>query len=131
MPTRRASSLPKSWVLLLARHSGPVVLLHHGVHCVRCAKRGTFGRSHALWKGAKMLRGFVSGRRASSTIAIAIAGVPLLFLSGCGDAAAPAPEDIRPVRTVVVEPKPIDDDRQSVGEIRPRQESDIGFQVGG
>jgi RND family efflux transporter MFP subunit len=78
-----------------------------------------------------MLRRFVSGRSASSAIAIAIAGVPLLFLSGCGDAAAPPPEDIRPVRTVIVEPKPIDDDRQSVGEIRPRQESDIGFQVGG
>jgi RND family efflux transporter MFP subunit len=51
-------------------------------------------------------------------------------LAGCGEVAAPQPE-IRPVRTVVAEAKPIDDDRQAVGEIRPRQESDIGFQVGG
>lgn len=51
-------------------------------------------------------------------------------MAGCGEAVAPPPE-IRPVRTVVVAAKPIDDDRQAVGEIRPRQESDIGFQVGG
>lgn len=51
-------------------------------------------------------------------------------VSGCGKAVVPPPE-IRPVRTTVVEPKPIDDDRKAVGEIRPRQESDIGFQVGG
>jgi len=59
-----------------------------------------------------------------------VLGGSLLGLAGCREAAAPAPE-IRPVRTVVVMPKPIDDDRQAVGEIRPRQESDIGFRVGG
>lgn len=51
-------------------------------------------------------------------------------LAGCSEVAAPPPE-IRPVRTIVTEAKPIDDDRQAVGDIRPRQESDIGFQVGG
>ena len=59
-----------------------------------------------------------------------VLGGSLLGLAGCREAGAPAPE-IRPVRTVVVMPKPIDDDRQAVGEIRPRQESDIGFRVGG
>jgi RND family efflux transporter MFP subunit len=54
----------------------------------------------------------------------------LVGLAGCSEVVAPVPE-IRPVRTVVAEAKPIDDDRQAVGEIRPRQESDIGFQVGG
>ncbi len=39
--------------------------------------------------------------------------------------------DVRPVRSMVVEPRSIDDDRQAVGEIRPRQESDLGFRVSG
>lgn len=56
-------------------------------------------------------------------------GLPLLLI-GCGDSAPKAPE-IRPVRTVVVEPKPIDDDRQAVGDIKPRQETDIGFRISG
>lgn len=52
------------------------------------------------------------------------------LLSGCKDADAPK-QEIRPIRTVVVDPKPIEDDRQAVGEIKPRQESDIGFRVNG
>jgi len=35
------------------------------------------------------------------------------------------------VRTVVVDPKPIDDDRVAIGEIKPRYESDLGFRVAG
>jgi RND family efflux transporter MFP subunit len=70
------------------------------------------------------------GLHRGASLAVASAVGCALLLAGCSEAVAPAPE-IRPVRTVAVEPKPIDDDRQSVGEIRPRQESDIGFQVGG
>lgn len=51
-------------------------------------------------------------------------------LAGC-DEPAPAKTEIRPIRTVVADPKPIEDDRQAVGEIRPRLESDLGFRVGG
>ncbi len=65
-----------------------------------------------------------------SATALALAGIGLA-LTACGETAQPPAAEIRPVRTVVVSPKPIDDDRQAVGEIRPRQESDIGFQVGG
>jgi RND family efflux transporter MFP subunit len=54
----------------------------------------------------------------------------VLALAGCKDTKPPEPE-IRPVRTIVVDPKPIEDDRQAVGEIRPRQESDIGFRISG
>ena len=39
--------------------------------------------------------------------------------------------EVRPVRTVVVDPKPILDDRQAVGEIKPRYESDLSFRVDG
>ena len=35
------------------------------------------------------------------------------------------------MRTVTVDPKPIDDDRQAVGEVRARYESDLGFRVSG
>lgn len=66
---------------------------------------------------------------ASAGLCIVMGGL-VSILAGCGEAVVPPPE-IRPVRTVVVEPRPIEDDRKAVGEIRPRQESDIGFQVGG
>ena len=52
-------------------------------------------------------------------------------VAGCKKPEAAAKAEVRPVRTVVVDPKPIDDDRQAVGEIKPRQESDIGFRVAG
>ncbi len=63
------------------------------------------------------------------TFTIAIAALSL-GLSGCKEK-APEKSEVRPVRTVVVDPKPIDDDRQAVGEIRARQESDLGFRVSG
>jgi len=37
----------------------------------------------------------------------------------------------RPVRTLVVDPKPIGDYRQAIGEVRPRYESDLSFRVAG
>ena len=53
-----------------------------------------------------------------------------LAASGCGENTPKVPE-VRSVRTLAVDPKPIDDDRRAVGEIRPRYESDIGFRVAG
>lgn len=50
--------------------------------------------------------------------------------AGCGSETPTQPE-VRPVRTVTADPKPIEDDRQAVGEIKPRQESDLGFRVAG
>ena len=52
-------------------------------------------------------------------------------LPACGEDATPKSPEVRPVRTVVVEPKPIDDDRRAVGEVRARYESDLGFRVAG
>lgn len=51
--------------------------------------------------------------------------------AGCGQDAPPKAAEVRPVRTVTVDPKPIEEDRQAIGEIKPRQESDIGFRVAG
>jgi len=61
---------------------------------------------------------------------IACASTLALALSACGES-APKTAEVRPVRTVVVDPKPIDDDRQAIGEIKPRQESDVGFRISG
>src|SRR5262245_37718445 len=51
-------------------------------------------------------------------------------VAGCGEA-APKTAEVRPVRTVVVQSRPVDDDRRAVGEVRPRYESDLGFRVAG
>lgn len=56
--------------------------------------------------------------------------VTAVLIGACGEEAAKEPE-LRPVRTQVVDPQPIDDDRHAVGEIRPRYESDLSFRVGG
>ena len=56
--------------------------------------------------------------------------VLLVAVSGCGQE-APKLGEVRPVRTYVVDLKPIEDDRQAVGEIKARQESDLGFRVSG
>ena len=55
----------------------------------------------------------------------------MLGLSGCEEQKATEIEVVRPVRTVTVNPVRIEDSRQAIGEIRPRQESDLGFRVSG
>lgn len=55
-----------------------------------------------------------------------------LALAGCNDSGEAAKEpEIRPVRTQIVDPRPIEDDRSAVGEIAPRYESDLAFRVSG
>ena len=53
----------------------------------------------------------------------------LIVLTGC------KPEDARVesrlVRTVVVNLRPIGEDRQAIGEVKPRYESDLSFRVAG
>jgi RND family efflux transporter MFP subunit len=53
----------------------------------------------------------------------------LIVLTGC------KPEDAsvesRLVRTLVVNPRPIGEDRQAIGEVKPRYESDLSFRVAG
>lgn len=53
----------------------------------------------------------------------------VLALAGCNPQDARV--EIRPVRAVPVDPKPILDDRQAVGEVKPRYESDLSFRVDG
>jgi len=50
--------------------------------------------------------------------------------TACGKATSRQSE-MRPVRTLVVDPKPIEDDRRAVGEVRARYESDFGFRISG
>lgn len=66
--------------------------------------------------------------RALSATLLAMA----LVLPGCGSDKPDKPADaVRPVRTIVVDPAPVDDDRQAVGEIKARYESDLSFRVAG
>jgi len=78
-------------------------------------------------KTGQLLKNSIYGK-ASTFGAMLIA---VLLLSGCGEQEEIAQPVIRPVRTVIVDPHPIEDDRQAIGEIRPRYESDLGFRVGG
>jgi RND family efflux transporter MFP subunit len=59
----------------------------------------------------------------------------ILLLTLVGSLAGCKPENVpvesRAVRTVVVDLKPIGDDRQAVGEVKPRYESDLSFRVAG
>ena len=54
----------------------------------------------------------------------------MLPVAGCNDVAPRAPE-VKSVRTLVVDPRPIDDDRRAVGEVKPRHESELAFRVAG
>lgn len=63
-------------------------------------------------------------------IAIVTGCVLPALLAACKED-APKAVEIRPVRTEIVDPKPIDDDRQAVGEIKPRYETDFGFRLSG
>jgi RND family efflux transporter MFP subunit len=59
-------------------------------------------------------------------------GIPLALLVALGGCTSEkATLDVRSVRTLVVDPQPIHDDRQAVGEVKPRYESDLSFRVAG
>jgi RND family efflux transporter MFP subunit len=65
-------------------------------------------------------------------IAMRSIGIPLALLVALGACKAEKPAlDVRSARTMVVEPKRIDADRQTVGEVKPRYESDLSFRVAG
>jgi len=52
-------------------------------------------------------------------------------LSACKKQEAAAPQEVRPVRTVTVEPKEAGDTLSLTGEIQPRYQADLGFRVNG
>ena len=53
----------------------------------------------------------------------------LIVLAGCKPEDAPAA--LRLVRTLVVDPKSIREDRHGIGEVKPRYESELSFRVAG
>jgi membrane fusion protein, multidrug efflux system len=71
----------------------------------------------------------VSRRSLPSSAAAALAVA--LALAACGKEEKAAAPEIRPVRTVTVEPRQIGETLSLTGEIRPRYEADIGFRVQG
>ena len=53
-----------------------------------------------------------------------------LLIAGCGEEQQRQPE-VRAVRTMVVAPRAVEDDRRAIGEVKARYESDISFRVSG
>lgn len=58
------------------------------------------------------------------------AAITLLLLAACGKDVART-EDVRPVRAITITPSVLSSDAELPGEVRPRVESRVGFQVGG
>src|SRR5512134_3217787 len=59
-----------------------------------------------------------------------LATVILVLVAGCSKPAKP-PEDVRPVRTLTINPRSANAVAEFSGEVRPRIETRAGFQVGG
>ena len=57
--------------------------------------------------------------------------VLIAALAACKKQEAAAPQEIRPVRTVTVEPKEAGETLSLTGEIQPRYQADLGFRVNG
>ena len=53
----------------------------------------------------------------------------VLALAGCGPEDVPVQPSL--IRTIVVDPQPITEDRHAIGEVKPRYESDLSFRVAG
>jgi RND family efflux transporter MFP subunit len=78
--------------------------------------------------------GFVEGRSTRLlSFALATVGVLVLLsaLAGCGKEEKAAAPNIRPVRTVTVEPREAGETVSLTGEIQPRYQADLGFRVDG
>ena len=61
-----------------------------------------------------------------------LSAIPLaLLVALCGCKAEKTSLEVRSARTVVVDPRPVHDDRQAIGEVKPRYESDLSFRVAG
>jgi RND family efflux transporter MFP subunit len=60
-----------------------------------------------------------------------LGAVAALTLAGCKEEAKVEVAEIRPVRTVTVEPVRLDEARALVGEIQPERDIDLGFRVSG
>ena len=70
-------------------------------------------------------------RELSAALGPLAALVLLLAVAACHKEEKAAAPDIRPVRTVTVEPKEAGDTISLTGEIQPRYQADIGFRVNG
>ena len=68
---------------------------------------------------------------ASRLVALGLGTGLALVLAGCNAKQEAKQPEIRPVRTTVVDPAPIEDDLSAIGDIEPRYESDLGFRVAG
>lgn len=87
------------------------------------ARRPSLGEMHKRFSRA--------GHRRATMSAVVSLAAAVLLLGACSKAAAPAQEDVRPVRTLTVSPAQTQAVAAFSGEVRPRIESRVGFQVTG
>jgi RND family efflux transporter MFP subunit len=75
----------------------------------------------------------MAGSAYGRSFRLSVAVVVALFcaLTACKKQEAAAPQEVRPVRTVTVEPKEAGETVSLTGEIQPRYQADIGFRVNG
>src|SRR6266481_8066207 len=73
----------------------------------------------------------VQSRSATSALGAVAALLFMSFITACHKEEKAAAPDIRPVRTVTVEPREGGDTVSLTGEIQPRYQADIGFRVNG
>jgi RND family efflux transporter MFP subunit len=69
------------------------------------------------------------GTKVMRTLASLLIFPLLAAVAGCTQEAMQPPP--RPIRSIIAIPKPVQDDRQAVGELKPRYESDLSFRVAG
>src|SRR5215472_837861 len=96
-------------------------------------RRGGLGIVVRHGGGCRKGAGMASTRFLRCFQVIAAVGVLALIpaLTACKKEEKAAAPDIRPVRTVTVEPKQAGDTLSLTGEIQPRYQADIGFRVNG
>src|SRR6516162_711896 len=96
-------------------------------------RRGEPGIVDRRGGGCRKGAGMASSRFLRCFRVIAAVGVLALIpaLTACKKEEKAAAPDIRPVRTVTVEPKQAGDTLSLTGEIQPRYQADIGFRVNG
>ena len=75
----------------------------------------------------------MAGRIQRPSYVMGVVGSLVLIaaLAACKKQEAAAPQEIRPVRTVTVEPKEAGETLSLTGEIQPRYQADLGFRVNG
>ena len=105
----------------------PTLAANHDPDCRKCNR--THSRFGAGGTPVDVMKEQLI-RRKTTMRAFALPLAILVALGGCKTEKTASRGPVHP-RAVMVDPRPIPDDRQVIGEVRPRYESDLSFRVTG